>query len=117
MAFTRGLKYPLQTVNGNLALANDMELIEQQIISVIETRPFERVMRSSYGFDPKIFDTLEPNAINARLYRAIIDEVDHVDALQIDGKISASNEGHYEITVKYSVDGIPQPSLNMTLNM
>ena len=117
MAFTRGLMYPLQTVNGNLAMADDMALIEQQIISVIETRPLERVMRASYGFDPKIFDTMEPNAINARLYRAIIDEVEHVDALEVNGYISGDSDGLYRIKVKYSVDGIPQPPLNLALNM
>ena len=117
MAFMRGLMYPLQTVGGNLAMSTDMALIEQQIISVIETRPFERVMRASYGWDPKIFDTMEPNAINARLYRAIIDEVKHVDALEINGKIVGDSDGLYRVEVKYSVDGIPQPSLNLTLNM
>ena len=109
--------YPLQTVNGNLALATDMELIEQQIISVIETRPLERVMRASYGFDPKIFDTMEPNAINARLYRAIINEVEHVDALEIKGRVAGDSDGLYQVEVKYSVDGIPQPPLNLSLNM
>jgi len=117
MAFMRGLTYPLQTVRGNLALANDMALIEQQIISVIETRPFERVMRSTYGWDPKIFDTMEPNAINARLYRAIIDEVAHVDALQVNGHIAGDSDGLYRVEIKYSVDGIPQPNLNLTLNI
>ncbi len=117
MAFMRGLTYPLQTVNGNLALSTDLALIEQQIISVIETRPFERVMRASYGWDPKIFDTMEPNAINARLYRAIIDEVEHVDALQVNGHIAGDSDGLYRVEVKYSVDGIPQPPLNLTLNM
>ena len=117
MSFLRGLTYPLQTVRGNLALATDMALIEQQIISVIETRPLERVMRASYGWDPKIFDTMEPNAINARLYRAIIDEVEHVDALQINGHIAGDSDGLYRVEVKYSVDGIPQPNLNLTLNM
>ena len=115
MAFMRGLAYPLQTVRGNLALANDMALIEQQIISVIETRPLERVMRSTYGWDPKIFDTMEPNAINARLYRAIIDEVAHVDALQVNGHIAGDSDGLYRVEIKYSVDGIPQPTLNLTL--
>ena len=117
MAFMRGLTYPLQTVNGNLALSTDLALIEQQIISVIETRPFERVMRASYGWDPKIFDTMEPNAINARLYRAIIDEVEHVDSLEINGYIAGDSDGLYRVKVKYSVDGIPQPLLNLTLNM
>ena len=117
MAFMRGLTYPLQTVNGNLALSTDLALIEQQIISVIETRPFERVMRASYGWDPKIFDTMEPNAINARLYRAIIDEVEHVDSLEINGHIAGDSDGLYRVKVKYSVDGIPQPLLNLTLNM
>ena len=54
MAQKRGLTYPLQIVNGRLAVSTDLALVEEQIVSVLETRPFERVMRSDYGFDPKI---------------------------------------------------------------
>jgi len=117
MAEIRGLAYPLQTSNGNLLTSTDLACLEDQIISVIETRPFERVMRGDYGFDPKIFDTLEPNAINARLYIAITTQVKGVDEVEVSGSTVGTKDGLYAVMIKYSVNGIPQPPLNLTLNI
>lgn len=117
MAQLRGLAYPLQTFGGNLVTHEDTACVEDQIISVIETRPLERVMRGDYGFDPKIFDTLEPNAINARLYAAISQEVEGLTSLEIEGNVTAADDGLYAIKVKYALNGVPQPTLNLTLNI
>jgi phage baseplate assembly protein W len=70
----RGLMYPLEVKDGQLRTTSDLEIVEQNIIQVLETRPTERVMRVDYGWDPKIFNTLEPNAINARIHRALTKE-------------------------------------------
>lgn len=117
MASVRGLKYPLEVVDGNLAISSDLVSVEDQIISVLETIPFERVMRANYGFDPGIFDTLEPNAINSRIYEQIIQEVPLVTALEVTGNISNADGGLYQVTIKYAVDGIPQPPLELSLSI
>jgi len=117
MASLRGLAYPLQIKDGNLALSADFASIEDQIISVLETRPFERVMRANYGFDPGIFDTMEPNAINARIYEQIRNEIPGITGLQVDGNISNADGGLYQVTIKYAIDGIPQPPLEIALNI
>ncbi len=117
MASTRGLKYPLQVVNGNLAVSEDLISVEDQIISVLETRRYERVMRSNYGFDPGIFDTLEPNAINARIYNAILNQVPAASNVQVDGNISGGDSGLYRISITYSVQGILQPPLRFSLTI
>lgn len=117
MASVRGLKYPLEVVDGNLAVSSDLVSVEDQIISVLETIPFERVMRANYGFDPGIFDTLEPNAINSRIYEQIIQEVPLVTALEVTGNISNADGGLYQVTIKYAVDGIPQPPLELSLSI
>ena len=117
MASTRGLKYPLQVVNGNLALSEDLISVEDQILSVLETRRYERVMRSNYGFDPGIFDTLEPNAINARIYNAILNQVPAAKNVQVNGNVSAGDSGLYRIEITYSVQGVPQPPLQISLNI
>ena len=65
----------------------------------------------------KIFDTLEPNAINARLYAAISQEVEGLTALEIEGNVTAADDGLYAIKVKYALNGVPQPTLNLTLNI
>tara|TARA_R110001592_G_scaffold87827_6_gene259138 strand:+ start:217 stop:570 length:354 start_codon:yes stop_codon:yes gene_type:complete len=117
MAQKRGLTYPLQIVNGRLALSEDLALVEDQIVSVLETRPFERVMRSDYGFDPKIFDTLEPNAINARISFAVEKQVPEVTNLEVDGGVDVADGGVYNVVLRYSVNGIPAPPLSLALNM
>ena len=56
MAVVRGFAYPLQLNDkGQIELAQDISVVEQNIISVLETRPFERVMRADYGFRSRHF--------------------------------------------------------------
>ena len=117
MPYVRGLKYPLEVVNGQLKIAEDLGIVEQNIIEILETRPTERVMRTTYGFDPKIFNTLEPNAINARIYKAVKDEVTAIDKLQVIGNVSKGDPGTYQVTLHYSVQGVPAPPLSLSLNM
>ena len=118
MAVVRGLAYPLQLdSNGRPLLAEDLSVVEQNIISVLETRPFERVMRADYGFDPGIFDTLEPTAINARIWRAVTTYCPAVTDLSVDGGISIADNGVYNVVLKYTVDGNTAPPLNLSLNI
>jgi phage baseplate assembly protein W len=117
MALYRGLSYPLEVKDGKLVAVEDFSIIEQNMISVLETRPFERVMRSSYGFDPKIFDTLEPNAINARINKAISENVPNATDVVVLGNVSTVEEGMYQVTIKYRVNGKAAPSLDLTLKM
>ena len=117
MTQKRGLTYPLQIVNGGLAVSTDLALVEEHIISVLETRPRERVMRADYGFDPDIFSTLEPNAINARIARAVEEQVPEVTNIEVNGDVANGDSGTYQVTLKYSVNGVPVPPLTLTLNM
>ena len=117
MAYVRGLAYPLEVVDGQLKTVTDLKVIEQNIIEILETRPTERVMRTTYGFDPKIFNTLEPNAINARIHRAITNEVKAVSHLEVIGDVDAADGGTYQVSLNYSVQGVPAPPLNLSLGM
>ena len=116
--FYRGLQYPLEVKNGQLVTRTNLDIVEQNIIEVLETRPFERVMRNTYGFDPKIFNTLEPNAINARIHRAVVTQVQGVSELVVEGQPDPKAEsGTYQVTLKYKVNGNPVPPLNLSLRM
>ena len=116
--FYRGLQYPLEVKNGQLVTRTNLDIVEQNIIEVLETRPFERVMRNTYGFDPKIFNTLEPNAINARIHRAVVTQVPAVSELVVEGQPDPKAEtGTYQVSLKYKVDGNPAPPLNLSLRM
>ena len=116
--FYRGLQYPLEVKDGQLVVAENVSILEQNIIEVLETRPFERVMRNDYGFDPGIFNTMEPNAINARIHRAVINQVDGISDLVVQGQVDTKSEsGTYQVTLKYKVRGVLAPPLNLSLRM
>ena len=117
MAQKRGLSYPLQITNGGLSVSEDLALVEEHIAAVLDTQPFERVMRSDYGFDPSIFETLEPNAINARISAAIEDQVPEVTDLEVSGGVDTADRGIYNVSLKYKVNGISVPPLSLALNM
>ena len=68
-------------------------------------------------FDPGIFNTMEPNAINARIWKAVTDQVPAVEALEVDGSVSTEDDGTYAVQLRYSVRGVPAPPLDLTLNM
>ena len=116
MTTYRGLQYPLEIKNGQLVTTNDLRITEQNILEVLETRPTERVMRVDYGFDPKIFNTLEPNAINARIHRAVMTYVPGVSSLEVTGNMNNLDSGTYQVTLKYKVNGVPAPPLTINLS-
>lgn len=115
MTSIRGLSYPLQVSNGSLQLAEDDEVIEQQIISVLETRPFERVMRADYGLPDFIFETARPVEIDAKIFEAISTQVAGVDDLSVVGNWDNGDAGAYSVKITYMVRGVPQPPLTLSL--
>jgi hypothetical protein len=118
VAVVRGLAYPLQLgADGRLVLAEDLSTVEQNIISVLETRPFERVMRADYGFDPRIFDVMEPTAINARIWLAVTTYCPAVEDLTVEGGIALADSGVYNCRLTYVVNGVAAPPLNLSLNI
>lgn len=116
MTSIRGLTYPLQITNGRLSLSEDLALVEEHIISVLETRPFERIMRADYGLRDYTFDVLDPVEINAKISLAVTEQVPEVKDLEVTGNWQRSgDQGVYNVTLKYTVEGTPQPPLNLSL--
>lgn len=117
MSVLRGLSYPLQVINGQLSLSRDAKLIEEHILSVLETKPFERVLRADYGLKDQIFNTIDPQQINSFIILSISENVPEVKDLEISGNWERkAEEGVYNISLNYKVNNIPQPSLNLSLN-
>ena len=115
-ASIRGIRYPLAVQNGNLAVSTDYELISQQIRSVLETRYYERVMIADYGIGDYVLEILDPGLINSAIQNAILQNVDGLTDLSVQGDWKTSGEdGLYIVYIQYSVGGVPQPPLNFTL--
>lgn len=117
MAFVRGISYPLGVSNGQLSLSQDYELVEQHIVSVLETKPFERVLRADYGLLDQIYNTLDPQEIDSYITLSIQEQVPEVTDLEISGNWQRkADQGVYNVTLSYRVNGAPQPPLNLSLN-
>lgn len=115
MTSIRGLAYPLQIQNGGLQLAEDADIVEQQIISVLETRPFERIMRADYGLPDDVFETMNPAAIDSKISEAILEQVGGISDLAVTGSWTGGENGLYAVNVLYTVNGVPQPPLSLSL--
>ncbi len=112
----RGLTYPLTVVNGNLTTSVDYALITQQVRSVIDTRYYERVMRSDYGVNDYTLSILNPAQINSDFQAAIAQYVPDLTGVSVKGDwISQGEDGIYKVIVEYSVDGVPQPPIEYSL--
>jgi hypothetical protein len=113
----RGLTYPLSVSNGGLSLSSDLDLVSQHVLSVVETRWYERVMRANYGTDDYIFEVLKPALINSQFQLAVEQNVPEVESVTVVGDWTSSDSGLYRIVITYYVNGVPQPPLSFTLSI
>ena len=111
------MSYPLTLSNGGLAVSVDLDLISQHVLSVVETRWYERVMRADYGTDDLIFEVINPALINSQFQLAIENNVPEVDSVNVTGDWTSGDNGFYRVIITYYVDGAPQPPLNFTLSI
>jgi hypothetical protein len=117
MSTIRGLTYPLSVKNGQLSVSRDAKLVEEHVLSVLETRPFERVLRADYGLKDQIFNTINPQDINSLIILSIQENVPEVKDLEISGNWERrADEGIYNIKLSYKINSVPQPPLNLSLN-
>ena len=113
----RGLTYPLTIKNGGLATSVDFDLVREHVLSVVETRWYERVMRANYGTEDFIFEVLKPALINSQMQSAIENNVPEIEAVNVNGDWTRSDSGLYRIIISYYVDGVLQPPLSFTLSI
>ena len=113
----QGLTYPLTLSNGGLAVSADVDLVREHVLSVVETRWYERVMRANYGTDDYIFQVLKPAVINSQFQQAIEQNVPELSGVTVVGDWTQSDSGLYRIIITYYLDGVPQPQLSFTLSI
>ena len=113
----QGLTYPLTLSNGGLAVSADVDLVREHVLSVVETRWYERVMRANYGTDDYIFQVLKPAVINSQFQQAIEQNVPELSGVTVVGDWTQSDSGLYRVIITYYLDGVPQPQLSFTLSI
>lgn len=110
MPLVQGLSYPLTIVDGQLATSIDADLVRQQIFSVLETRPRERVLRPRYGMPDLLFSSVVPGIIGSAIRDALTAEIPQglFDVALVD----YDQEGGFEVEIRWSLNGLPQPPIN-----
>ncbi|NDC40618.1 MAG: hypothetical protein EBZ77_03565 [Chitinophagia bacterium] len=109
----RDLAYPLKIVDGGLATATDTDVVRDSILSVLETRPFERIMRPQYGTSNLAFEAHpNPSVVAERIRQAL--ELQITDAtFEVLGQVN--EDGSYLVTITWSTQAIEQPPIQYRL--
>lgn len=114
MATIQGFTYPLTIKNGGLSLSTDFDLIRQQIMSVLETRPFERIMRPNYGTPDFIFDAVNDVSIIVERITIALETQINGPTFAIEGAVN--DDGVVTIAVNWSLNDIPQPPIEYRIS-
>lgn len=99
----QGVSYPPTIVNGTLALSQNEDLLAEAILSVLETRPTERIERPEYGSPDFVFESIStPLSIFGRMEAAIVDQVEGITNVTVDG--TESEAGVVDAAIRYDID-------------
>lgn len=112
MTTIRGIAYPLQAQNGTLVLAEDTAIIRGWILSVLQTEPFERVMRPGYGTPDFLFTAPDINLVAQYARQALEREIPDV-VFDVLGSLDDGGAG--VLTINWAVNAIPQPALQLQI--
>ena len=110
----QGITYPFTIVDGGLSVSSDIDLIRQQITSVLETERYERVMNPGYGLPDFLFDSASNDSVvPTQISIALAREIPSVD-FQVNGSINDS--GEYQVVIGWAIGNIPQSALTFALS-
>ena len=112
-ATLRDLAYPLRIVDGGLATATDADVVRDSILSVLETRPFERIMRPQYGTSNLAFEA-HPNAsvVAERVRQALELQITEA-SFAVLGQVN--EDGSYLLTINWQLASLPQTAIQYRL--
>ena len=98
-----GLSYPLNiNSNGGLSVSSGSRLTDEHILSILETKPGERVMRRDFGFQPEIFSSINPNIIDSQVEAALHKgSPGDLSTATVEGDASEGNSGIYRLQIFY----------------
>lgn len=113
MASIRGIAYRLQVKDGQLVTHDDFELIRDHILSVLETEPYERVMRPDYGTPDFLLRSVTDINLIAQWVRQCLEREIPDVLFAVQGRIDDGGAG--VLVVRWAVDGQPQPPLEFKL--
>lgn len=115
----RGLTYPLTLDGkGGLKTSSDLDLVKEHIYSVLETLPFERIMRAHYGLNNQVMNAIDSTLIDLQVKRALEEEVVEVESFDVVNLSTPDDlaNGIYNLSIYWTFEGQkPQAPLNIRL--
>lgn len=113
MAIVTSLSYPLQIKDGGLQVSTDYDVIREAIYSVLETRPYERVMQPTYGTPDFIFSTYTNSSIVAEMVRIQLEE--QLSGVEFEVTGSIDDSGTSRLSIQWSVDDVAQAAITVAV--
>ncbi len=105
----RGIAYRLAVKDGQLVTHTDLDLILDHIMSVLETEPYERVMRLNFGTPDFLFTGVKDINLIAQWVRQCLEREIPDVVFGVQGAIS--DDGAGVLRVNWTVNGAIQPTL------
>jgi hypothetical protein len=99
-----GISYPIQIENGNLKLVSDEDLYQGHILSLLETRPFERVMLPGYFTPDQLFQSYDQLVPDNTKLELILTR--WIPQCVFTVKSQYSNNGEVAVSIYWSVPSI-----------
>lgn len=104
----KSFTFPLSIVDGDLAVdESPEEIIESEILSILQTRPFERVFRQNYGTPNFLLKKLDVNylliEINAALELSLTSLGFAQVSVEVDSEITQLQLGQINLVISYTV--------------
>lgn len=114
-ASRRGVSYPLADDGaGGLKLSEDIDLIPEYIVSVVETRPGERILRQNYGTQDLLFLPVTFGGyIASLLNQSVRAQVLEPDTIEVSDRVNSDQS--VDVEIGYLLKNIPQAPLRFKL--
>ncbi|MDX1370881.1 MAG: hypothetical protein R3321_00335 [Nitrososphaeraceae archaeon] len=112
----RDLKYPLTIRNGGLDTTTDNQILQEAILSVIETEKGERVMRQEYGLNNQLFQAVLGDVVDVEIKRSIEAQVTEIDEIVTRVNNDDLENGTLRMQIFWSTNGRSQVPVNLELS-
>jgi hypothetical protein len=104
----RGLKYPL-----TLEFSDGDELRTEEIMSVLETKQGERVMRPGYGTPELLWEAIGPPIVAEGILQALLSSIEDL-SFEVSADFSEGlGQGGYIVIVQWSEQGSAPNTLTL----
>lgn len=105
----KSIKYPLQTIDGDLAFDDSSEeIIKSEIQAILETRLSERPYRQTYGSKQYVLKSLDLSDLLSSLSTALETNLSLLGfsaiAVELDNNLNDLQKGLLAVVVRYSLN-------------